>query len=204
MAVQERGERTRSAIIAAASESFETVGFSATSLARIAEMAQVTKGALYYHFSSKQDLADAVRDAAQQTLQLLIDAARSTAGTAPLQAIIDLTHATLERLAHDPVFRAGLRLSDEHELSSPGATADPGLLPLTTELLDRPELGLPHASVAESLGLVLNGLSLLSRRQSRTLTAESLVGIWRLLLPGLVGPDRSGCYVLKGTAPQVI
>jgi AcrR family transcriptional regulator len=51
-----RGEDTRSKILHTALELFSKNGYDATSIAEICQKAEVSKGAFYYHFPSKQDL----------------------------------------------------------------------------------------------------------------------------------------------------
>ncbi|MEU1409958.1 helix-turn-helix domain-containing protein, partial [Streptomyces sp. NPDC005728] len=60
MVLQERAVRTRRAILVAAAGVFAEVGFEAATIAEILQRAGVTKGALYFHFASKQELAQAV------------------------------------------------------------------------------------------------------------------------------------------------
>src|ERR1700728_5385131 len=48
--------RTRERVLAEAERLFRERGYAATSLEQIAEAADVTKGAIYGHFSSKEDL----------------------------------------------------------------------------------------------------------------------------------------------------
>lgn len=60
MAVQERAIRTRQAILAAAAAVFAEVGYEAATISEILQRANVTKGALYFHFASKEELAQAV------------------------------------------------------------------------------------------------------------------------------------------------
>ncbi len=58
-----RGERSRRDLTAIAIDCFSRFGFQGTSVDRIARMAGVTKGAIYYHFRDKKDLlAAAVAD----------------------------------------------------------------------------------------------------------------------------------------------
>jgi AcrR family transcriptional regulator len=49
-------ERTRQRLLAQAQRLFRERGYAATSLEQIAEAAEVTKGAIYGHFTSKEDL----------------------------------------------------------------------------------------------------------------------------------------------------
>lgn len=60
MALQERAVRTRRAVLVAAAAVFAEVGYEAATIAEILARAGVTKGALYFHFSSKEELAQAV------------------------------------------------------------------------------------------------------------------------------------------------
>ena len=56
----ERREATVGALVEAARELFAQDGFAATSLDAVATKARVTKGAVYHHFESKQQLFEAV------------------------------------------------------------------------------------------------------------------------------------------------
>ncbi|WP_333776022.1 ScbR family autoregulator-binding transcription factor [Streptomyces sp. IBSBF 3136] len=60
MALQERAIRTRRNILIAAADVFADVGYEAATISEILQRAHVTKGALYFHFASKEQLAQAV------------------------------------------------------------------------------------------------------------------------------------------------
>jgi AcrR family transcriptional regulator len=53
---QQRSEETRDRLLEAAETSFAQHGFDATAVAKICQVAGVTKGAFYHHFSSKQEV----------------------------------------------------------------------------------------------------------------------------------------------------
>jgi AcrR family transcriptional regulator len=53
---EESTARTRERVIAAAQRLFRERGYAATSLEQIADAAEVTKGAIYGHFATKEDL----------------------------------------------------------------------------------------------------------------------------------------------------
>jgi AcrR family transcriptional regulator len=60
----ESKERTRQRLLAEAQQLFRERGYAATSLEQIAEAADVTKGAIYGHFASKEDLMLSAMEAA--------------------------------------------------------------------------------------------------------------------------------------------
>src|SRR3954451_19800265 len=58
---QERGRTTRHALLLAAADLFAARGYHGASLTDILKVSGRTKGALYFHFSSKQALAQALQ-----------------------------------------------------------------------------------------------------------------------------------------------
>lgn len=105
MARQERAEQTRKAILEAAASRFDAVGFLGASLSDILNEAGVTKGALYFHFKSKEDLADALIDE-----QFMVSEPLSAIEDPGLQTVIDLTHGMAVSLQSDVRVRASIRL----------------------------------------------------------------------------------------------
>ncbi|MFC7310240.1 ScbR family autoregulator-binding transcription factor [Streptomyces monticola] len=57
---QERAIRTRQSVVVAAASVFDEVGYEAATISEILKRSGVTKGALYFHFPSKEALAQAV------------------------------------------------------------------------------------------------------------------------------------------------
>ncbi|ALC18623.1 AcrR family transcriptional regulator [Streptomyces pristinaespiralis] len=119
--MQARSERTRRRLVLAGAQMFDRYGYASATLGQIAGAAGMTKGALYFHFASKEGLADAVQERGRQ---LLCDFVQQQweAGAAPLQALIDLTHWLADALYQDPVVRAGLRITNERAGRHPAAT----------------------------------------------------------------------------------
>jgi AcrR family transcriptional regulator len=76
----ESKERTRQRLLAEAQRLFREHGYAATSLEQIAEAAEVTKGAIYGHFASKEDLMlsaiEAARDTTPDYVTMLNDRSR--------------------------------------------------------------------------------------------------------------------------------
>lgn len=64
----DRAGQTRAAIVAAARSLFAAKGFAGTSTSEVVEQAGVTRGALYHHFKSKEDLFEAVYEDVEEGL----------------------------------------------------------------------------------------------------------------------------------------
>jgi len=121
---QERAELTRHALTMAAARSFDRSGYQRTTLFEVSRSAAMSKGALSFHFGSKEELADTVRrEACTRTFQAteLLRAKDQPA----LQTLIDLTHLVAEQLAHDHLARAAVKLAGELE-----TPPDPAINPL--------------------------------------------------------------------------
>ncbi|WP_329202981.1 MULTISPECIES: ScbR family autoregulator-binding transcription factor [unclassified Streptomyces] len=110
--MQERSERTRRRLVFAGAELFHRHGYANATLGDIARAAGVTKGALYFHFASKDDLADAVQ---RQGCRLLHEAVRGLreGGASPLQVLIDTTHWLARTLHEDAAVPASFRITKE-------------------------------------------------------------------------------------------
>ncbi|WP_419992817.1 ScbR family autoregulator-binding transcription factor [Streptomyces boninensis] len=211
MAKQERSERTRKALVEAAAVAFDRDGFTGASLTQISGDAGVTKGALSFHFASKDDLADAVQElAVVRTRQIMDSVIRRPAPA--LQSVIDATHVLARLLHEDVTARAGVRLSRERDRPHPQAdwyTA--WLQPMRGLLLRagsdhslRPDADIQAVSVL--VAYVVTGCEPSARNQlklSEILPLEgpsaSVAGsprqwlerIWRLLLPEIAGESES-------------
>ena len=110
MARQLRAEQTRATIITAAADLFDRQGYESTSLSDIVGHAQVTKGALYFHFAAKEDLAHAILELqAKAAHQVMSD--NEGRGCSSLESLMRTTFAMARLAVEDPVPRAGLRLA---------------------------------------------------------------------------------------------
>lgn len=100
---EERTRSTQQALVTAARQRFEAVGYAAASLDDIADAAGVSKGALYHHFPNKAALYDAVVVAIQDELSAHVDRAAHEAGTA-WDKFVAAWIAFIE-VAHEPGIR---------------------------------------------------------------------------------------------------
>ncbi|MBN0046884.1 TetR/AcrR family transcriptional regulator [Streptomyces actuosus] len=107
---QLRAEQTRATIITAAADLFDRRGYEATSLSDIVEHAKVTKGALYFHFAAKEDLAHAIIELqSQASRQVTGDV--DVRGYPSLESLMRIMFAMTRMSVEGPVARAGLRLA---------------------------------------------------------------------------------------------
>jgi AcrR family transcriptional regulator len=83
MVTSSRGEETRLTIFHSALELFSKNGYDATGVAEICRKANVSKGAFYYHFPSKQDLFLALMTAWLGALDAVFQEAANSAADVP-------------------------------------------------------------------------------------------------------------------------
>jgi AcrR family transcriptional regulator len=114
---QQRAVATRAAIIDAAAGEFDERGYVGASMDAVAERAGLTKGALYFHFTSKADLAGAVI-ARQHEVSRAYGEAAFARGDTPLEVLMWMSQGLASQMVHEVVVSAGIRLSTE------AATAD--------------------------------------------------------------------------------
>lgn len=156
MVKQERAIRTRKAILTAAAKVFEERGYRAATITEILSAAGVTKGALYFHFSSKEELAQGILHEQDQWLAIPDRASK-------IQQISDTVLLHAYRLQHDPMVRAGVRLSLDQqagEVDRRGPFTHWG--DIIGELLDKAgaqgEL-LPHVSAPETADVLVGSFA---------------------------------------------
>ncbi|MER5201378.1 MULTISPECIES: ScbR family autoregulator-binding transcription factor [unclassified Streptomyces] len=104
MVKQDRAIRTRQTILTAAAKVFEERGYQAATISEILITAGVTKGALYFHFPSKEDLAEGVIHEQDHDLPIPLRACK-------VQQLVDTVVLHAYRLRTDPLVRAGVRLA---------------------------------------------------------------------------------------------
>ncbi|MDJ0396702.1 ScbR family autoregulator-binding transcription factor [Rhodococcus sp. G-MC3] len=109
--MQERAVLTRQAVILGAAKSFEKVGYSA-SLGTILQHAGVTKGAMYFHFASKEELAHAVIDAQHG---MAMEGTRLVAfhSDTAVDTLVLVSQEMARQLVTEPIARGGMRLTME-------------------------------------------------------------------------------------------
>lgn len=193
---QERAIRTRQKILVVAAEVFDELGYEATTISDILKRSGLTKGALYFHFTSKEELAQAVLAAQAEALPEV------PAQELKLQQSLDeallLAHL-LRQDTGDPIIQAGVRLTVDQGTRLDNlqrrATMD-GWMRHTRSLLDEAracgEIA-PHVdteSLAKLFVGAFTGVQVLSRIMTgRKDMAERVVDLYRHLMPSVATPS---------------
>jgi TetR/AcrR family acrAB operon transcriptional repressor len=102
---KEDAQNTRRQILAAAEQAFHERGMSRTTLAEIASIAGVTRGAIYWHFSDKADLIQALLDTLREPLDALAKASQDEDEVDPLGYLRLLLITLFEQLVLDARIR---------------------------------------------------------------------------------------------------
>ncbi|HEY7592865.1 MAG TPA: ScbR family autoregulator-binding transcription factor [Actinophytocola sp.] len=202
MARQDRAERTRNAILDSAAAVFNERGFAGASLSEILTKAGVTKGALYFHFSSKEELAMALIEE-----QWKADLPHVDFEDVSLQTVIDISHAFAHNIRHNVRVRASNRLVLEANFSRPTPEVYERWIGILAEVLQKAqERGdlrkeWDPAIVADWVSATFIGL----QSQSEVFTGmadlhERITIQWKIALPGLVPPRRVSRFQPAGTA----
>lgn len=199
---QERAEITRQAILDGAATAFDDCGFDGTSLSDVVKHAGVTKGALYFHFPSKEALARTLMDEQFQVAEHV-----PAVDNPGLQTVIDLTHQMAHGLRTNVRIRAGIRLVIEF-----GSFTNPDPTPYDTWidtcrscLAPAQEHGDIHPTLdVHALATLLvgafTGIQVTSHvRTSRDDLHTRVTDLWNFLLPTIVPPHRLPGFHPAGT-----
>ncbi|GAA3872692.1 transcriptional regulator CprB [Streptomyces lacrimifluminis] len=202
MARQLRAEQTRATIITAAADLFDRHGYESTSLSDIVEHAHVTKGALYFHFAAKEDLAHAILEIQSRTSRRM---ARDIDGRgySSLEALIRVTFGITRMAVEGPIARAGLRLAAgdvtvrpplRHPFREWSEMASGKLLGAVKESDVHPDVdvdAMAHSLVSFFVGsrVVSRAVEPVARQPRRT------ADMWRLTIRALVPTPRRARYL---------
>jgi TetR/AcrR family acrAB operon transcriptional repressor len=102
---KEEAQETRAQILVAAEKAFFERGVARTTLADIATLAGVTRGAIYWHFSNKADLVQAMLDTLHEPLEEMAKASESEDELDPLGCMRKLLIHLFHQIALDPKTR---------------------------------------------------------------------------------------------------
>jgi len=213
--MQQRAENTRQAVLMGAAVSFEKFGYGTASLSTILAHAGVTKGAMYFHFSSKEELAHAVIDAQHH---MAMDGLRAIIDDVPvaLDALILASQEMARQLVVEPIARGGIRLTLEigsirGPVQRPYLDWIESIRVLAERAAREGDLieGVDVDALARFVVGAFTGVQTLSDvLYSRSDLYARLTEMWRLLLPAIAAPhalDRVRALAdgepRKGTEP---
>lgn len=188
--MQARAGRTRRMILEAAAETFEAHGYLGTTLQDVVAGRKVSKGALYFHFPSKEQLASAIITEQRDLLPRLVAELRDHHPRA-IRLFAETCFRIADMLRDDVMTRAGTRLACErdHIGASAPTLFDTWVTTLTEVLNEAKEQGdlLPRIVPEDVAELVITAFAGLQRRgHIREPDARRHVAtILLLLLPGM-------------------
>lgn len=202
--MQARSEQTRHRLMRAGAEMFHQNGYAKATLEQIATAAGMTKGALYFHFASKDRLAAAVNERGRAMLREFVEE-QLRGGASPVQALVDLTHWLARTLYEDPVIRAGFRIAAEWGGDQPSSSTDVGaawiheIRRLLARAREDGELRTDRATDPEGpetlLAATVCGIEALSGTGMSCAELRRRVGaLWEPLLSALVPPGDETRY----------
>ncbi|MDQ1648626.1 MAG: hypothetical protein QOG60_683 [Frankiaceae bacterium] len=110
-----RGQRTRRLIIERTAAVFDASGFAGATLAQLVAATGLTRGAFYFHFDSKDALAEAIVQVQQERVLPIIDDLEASEAD-PMRRLVLLSLRAAELFVGDQVVRAGSRLMTERSL----------------------------------------------------------------------------------------
>ncbi|MGF1430175.1 ScbR family autoregulator-binding transcription factor [Kitasatospora sp. LaBMicrA B282] len=191
MARQERAIRTHRAVLEAAATVFAEDGYAAAKVSEILKAAGVTKGALYFHFDSKEALARGVLDV-QTALAL-------PPRDLKLQELVDVVMVVAHRLPYDPMLRAGARLSQDPKGRKQYGSAWPAWIEvLEGRIVEAQARGeaLAHVEPRETAELVLtsfNGAQIFSQLEHALGDFEHRIAVFfQHIMPSVAVPAVLG------------
>lgn len=194
MPQQQRAIATRRNALRGAAVVIERRGYEAATIAEMVQESQITKGALYFHFASKEAIAEAI--IAEQGEWL---SAQPVDAAAPVQTIVDLSYAFVAALQTDPLIRASIRMTIDRA-AGPEAVArgySTWIEAVETLLRQARAAGtladdVRPADCAYIITSSITGLQLTSDALTRRADlAERVESFWRLLVPAIVRPELS-------------
>jgi AcrR family transcriptional regulator len=201
MVRQARSEATRRRIIDSAVDLINEIGYPASGLGDIIERAELTKGALYYHFDSKEALATAIIE--EGTAKAL--GAFRTAGRSNSPAMENIVHGTFviaDTIGSENVARAATRLLRTFGGFNPVAKSTFRLF--VDELTGRLEAGIAEGDLRADIDADATASAILGALLGAELLSSSLADgsdlrrrfarTWELLLPSIVAEESLSYY----------
>ena len=210
MVRQARSEATRRKIVDSAVDLINEIGYPAAGLGDIIDRAELTKGALYYHFDSKEALATAI---IEEGSEIQRDAFRSacTPGSPAMENIIRGSFVVADTLGSDRVACASARLLRTFGGFNPAAKKIFQMI--LDDLVERMEIASTEGDLrptvdartasASLVGGMLGAELLSSALTEGTDLRARIARTWEVHLPGIIA-DESLDYYREFLARQAL
>ncbi len=187
MPKQARALRTYDAVLDAAAHEFARYGYANTNLQKIADQIGLTKGALYGHFSNKEELAAVLSTHLNDAVALPLTAAKISPDPA-LERLRSLMLTLGELFQGDVRARAALRLTLETAQASGGTAAlldetHSVVLCLVGEVQQEGhwEASASVKAVADLLVAAFFGVFWMGSAEQRTESGSRVTAMWNVL-----------------------
>jgi AcrR family transcriptional regulator len=203
---QVRAIRTRAQLLLAAAAEFDEHGFLGTRLVDVAARASVTRGSLYFHFSSKSDIAAALAEQQYARWGEYIPRRRDE-GYAGVELLMLFAHDLATGFRDDVESRAAMRLIKEApQIDAPLPTPFRGWVDLVRDLLaDAQRAGevSPDCAIDDAAWVIVASVfgvqEIGDQLEQRQGICERLDSLWLYILPGL-GVSGAADYVHRVAA----
>jgi TetR/AcrR family transcriptional regulator, transcriptional repressor for nem operon len=189
-------DTTRQRLIAAASRQFARRSYSMVSLDDILAAAELTKGAMYFHFPSKQALALAIIDDLNEISRAAV-AELLTRRMSGLETLIDLVYLQAVQNTQNEVARAGVRLIETVDNTTDlSKTLWQSWIEFVITLIQKAVTDgdvVDHTDpqdVAKMLVALWVGTRRISDLDQPERYLDNLQKAWMLVLPSFTNPDR--------------
>ena len=198
--MQARSEETRRRIIAAGVELFDEIGYGGTSLQDLVERAQITKGAFYYHFSTKQAVAVAIIEEAESLFRETVLRVLADTSLSALDNVITLTFVIPQMHIQDKLTQVANKLRQSlAQVSGAGSTAyqqrKDGTFPLLTAALGNAAAAgdIRDGIDVDKLGWTMWATAVGNRLLCDATDADIIgctADMWEIILPAIVTPEN--------------
>ena len=216
MVRQARSEATRRRIIDSAIDLINEIGYPAAGLADIIERAELTKGALYYHFDSKEALATTIIEEGAATMLDTFRAASRSSSPA-MENIVHGLFMVTDVLSGDRVAQAASRLL--RTFGGFNATAKQTYVALLDEMTQMTTSAVAEGDLRPGLDAVESSNVIVGAMLGAELFSSALADgkdlrarftrVWEIMLPAIVSDESLGYYreflarqSMRGNAPN--
>lgn len=195
MVKQARARVTYEQILAGAARVFGEYGYERAKLNDIVDAAGLTRGAVYFHFQSKEQLSAAVVNR-QHEKSIAAVAGIAETGAPALAQIVMLCHEMGRQILEDPAVSAGIRLTLEQSTAQRPKTPYQDWIDACAGLAEQAIAEgdllatVPVPAFAEFVISAFTGVQLVGNvLTGRADLPERIDRMWGLLLPGVMRPD---------------